>query len=221
MTDRIHACLDGDLPPEALSPAERARLASLESQIQEVAVALRAAPVPDLTARVLQSLPAQKTAAAAAPPSPGVWERMTGWLWRPRTISFQLRPAYGVMGVAAAVLAAVVVPVQAPAPTLPAVVAASPLADAPRMFVQFRLEVPHASQVQLAGSFTEWQPSLELREVAPGVWSALVPLEPGVHDYTFVVDGQEWVVDPYAPRVEDSFGGSNSRLFLPTPIGSV
>jgi hypothetical protein len=41
-----------------------------------------------------------------------------------------------------------------------------------------------------------------------------------VHDYTFVIDGERMVVDPYAPRVADSFGGSNSRLFLPAPNGS-
>jgi hypothetical protein len=45
----------------------------------------------------------------------------------------------------------------------------------------------------------------------------MVPLAPGVYDYSFVVDGKRMVVDPYAPRVADSFGGSNSRLFLLAP----
>ena len=59
---------------------------------------------------------------------------------------------------------------------------------------------------------------MQLSETAPGVWSAMVPLDPGVHDYTFLVDGQEWVVDPNATNVEDSFGGMNSRLFLAAPL---
>jgi 1,4-alpha-glucan branching enzyme len=109
---------------------------------------------------------------------------------------------------------------QLPAGAGPAPAVAVAPDGAARLYVQFRLEAPGASEVRLAGSFTGWQPELELRETAPGVWSALVPLEPGVHDYTFVVNGEEWVVDPYAPRVEDSFGGSNSRLFLPLPAGS-
>ena len=38
-----------------------------------------------------------------------------------------------------------------------------------------------------------------------------------VHDYAFVVDGREWVPDPYAPGIGDGFGGINSRLTLLSP----
>jgi 1,4-alpha-glucan branching enzyme len=109
-----------------------------------------------------------------------------------------------------------VVPMSAPEPELAPVVQTE---SGARLYVQFRLEAPGASRVELAGSFTEWQPEYQLREISPGVWTALVPLDPGVHDYTFVVDGERMVVDPYAPSVEDSFGGNNSRLFLPAPSG--
>ena len=44
-----------------------------------------------------------------------------------------------------------------------------------------------------------------------------VPLTQGVHDYAFVVDGQQWVPDPYAPQINDGFGGTNSRLALLPP----
>ena len=88
------------------------------------------------------------------------------------------------------------------------------------VYVQFRLESPQAQQVALAGTFTGWQPTLQLEETEPGVWSALVPLKPGVHDYVFVVDGERWVPDPHAPQqVDDSFGGTNSRISLP-PLGA-
>jgi 1,4-alpha-glucan branching enzyme len=83
--------------------------------------------------------------------------------------------------------------------------------------VQFRLQAPGAARVALAGSFTGWKPEYELHESEPGTWTALVPLKPGVHDYTFVVDGHEWIPDPNAPQVADDFGGRNSRLFLPAP----
>jgi 1,4-alpha-glucan branching enzyme len=78
--------------------------------------------------------------------------------------------------------------------------------------VRFRLDAPSASSVSLVGGFTGWQPTVRLRQEAPGVWSAVVPLEPGVHDYAFVIDGSEWVLDPLAQRVNDGFGGQNSRV---------
>ena len=43
--------------------------------------------------------------------------------------------------------------------------------------------------MRLAGDFTDWEPADALHEQAPGVWSVVVPLPPGVHDYAFVVDG--------------------------------
>lgn len=216
MNDRIHACLDGEISPQALTPDERARLALLESSVNETVAALRAAPAPDLTARIMASLPQPEPVRTAAP---GAWQRAVDWFWRPRSFSFSYRPAYAMAGLAAAALAAVMVPVAAPAPFVgPQVVVEGEAGS--RLYVQFRLDAPTASQVRLAGSFTGWQPELELREVSPGVWTAMVPLEPGVHDYTFVVDGEEWVPDPYAPHVDDSFGGTNSRLFLPVPAQS-
>lgn len=85
------------------------------------------------------------------------------------------------------------------------------------MFVQFRLHAPDASTVGLAGSFTGWQPAHELYEVAPGIWTVTLALPPGVHDYAFVIDGERWVADPYAPGVRDGFGGTMSRVALLLP----
>ena len=90
---------------------------------------------------------------------------------------------------------------------------------APPVYVQFRISVPDARSVALAGTFTGWKPAVALQRSADGEWTALVPLRPGVHDYAFVVDGERWVTDPNAPQVDDSFGGTNSRISLP-PIGA-
>lgn len=224
MDERIHACLDGELRVEDLTPAERARLTGLESAIAETVTVVRAAPVPDFTARVMNALPARPSVEAARPADEryaSLWERARSWLWEPRSVSF--RPAYALAGAMSIALAAVAAPGVMERQT-GAEVAGTYVAPVPggqRLYVQFRLEAPEASMVTLAGSFNQWQPTLELREAAPGVWTALVPLAPGVHDYTFVVDGERWVADPYAPQVDDSFGGTNSRLFLPAPAGSV
>jgi 1,4-alpha-glucan branching enzyme len=77
--------------------------------------------------------------------------------------------------------------------------------------------VDAARQVALAGSFSDWQPAYALQQVAEGVWTIVLPIAPGVHDYAFVVDGEQWVTDPFAPQVDDGFGGANSRLTVLAP----
>lgn len=215
--DRIHAVLDGDLPREALTADEERRLQTLESALAEAAASLREAATPDLTAAVMAALPPAEhrgSAAAARTPSHGRVGRLVRWLWSPVTIT--LRPLHALAG-GLALVALLLLPRGSAAPVGVPVQVAQEGAAEPRLYVQFRIEVPGANQVALAGSFTSWQPEHPLTQVAPGVWSTMVALEPGVHDYTFVIDGERMVVDPYAPTVADSFGGSNSRLFLPTP----
>ncbi len=215
MNDRIHQHLDGD-PAAALAPDERARAESLRRTLDAAAAHLRAVPAPDLSARVMAALPAHVPARVPA------WRAALDWLWNPRPVRLTFRPAYGLAGAAfAAVAALVVVPaIDRDAPP-PVAVTAPASQGAPVVYVQFRLEAPQARQVALAGTFTGWQPSLTLKETEPGVWTALVPLQPGVHDYVFVVDGSRWMPDPHAPQqVEDSFGGTNSRISLPPPGAS-
>ncbi|HEX8393838.1 MAG TPA: glycogen-binding domain-containing protein [Longimicrobium sp.] len=210
MNDRIHRVLDGDLPSGALIPDERARAEALARVLDRAAAPLRGAPAPDLASRVMAALP-------AAAPRRTPWQRAVRWLWTPRPI--RLRPAYALGGgLCAAALAAVAVPAamdrdQAPVAAVQAPID-RPASGEPLVYVQFRLETS-ARQVALAGSFTGWQPTLVLRQTEPGVWTALVPLRAGVHDYVFVVDGKKWVADPHAPQVDDSFGGTNSRISLP------
>jgi hypothetical protein len=53
------------------------------------------------------------------------------------------------------------------------------------------------------------------------VWSILVPLSPGVHQYGFVIDGERWVADPLSAQIDDGFGGVNSQLSILAPGGSL
>lgn len=223
MNDRIHAFLDGDLPLDDLTPAERDTLAEMEDALGSVVGHLRSLPTPDLTASVMRSLPPRAFAAAGAPvrrTEPALWERLASWLWSPRPLSLTFRPAYALAG---AMLAAFAV-LQVPRLVAPAAPAAAPLAARERpaatMYVQFRLEAPQAHDVAIAGTFTGWKPADLLEETEPGVWTALIPLRPGVHDYAFVVDGDEWIPDPNATQVEDDFGGTNSRISLPPPLSA-
>lgn len=210
-SDRVHAYLDGEIPREALTTAELSQAVEMERAIAETVAPLRSAPVPDLTAGVLAAIAPR----LPSPRTPSLASRIIGWLWGMHTV--QIRPASMLAGMAVAALAGLVIGLSSPRPPAdsPLTVETGPA----KLYVQFRLEAPGASTVAVSGSFTGWKPDYELTEVAPGVWSIMVPLSPGVYDYNFVVDGQQMVVDPYAPRVADSFGGSNSRLFLPAPSG--
>jgi len=216
--DRIHAWLDGDLPFDALSADERAAARAMGGAVEAAATQLRATSAPDLSARVMAALP------QAAPG--GVSGRLAaalGWLWSPRPVRLTLRPAYGLAfaAVAAAVLAMPDHPTTTRSPGNPRAPIARAVANdgAPPVYVQFRITVPDARSVALAGTFTGWKPAVALHRGADGEWTALVPLRPGVHDYAYVVDGERWVTDPNAPQVDDSFGGTNSRISLP-PIGA-
>lgn len=77
-----------------------------------------------------------------------------------------------------------------------------------RREVEFTLESAHARSVHLAGDFTQWAVnSLPLQHESPGRWRVRVPLDPGPHQYRFIVDG-EWQCDPRA------------RDYVPNPFGS-
>ena len=183
-----------------------------DSQAVDRAVAatreyLASRPAPDLTADVMRRI------AAAPPPrrrTPrAVLSRAIDVVWTSRRVTFQFRPAYAA---AAALLILIAAWPMRSAEGPERAATARP----PEVLVQFRLEAEDASDVSLAGSFSDWQPSYQLHQTAPGLWSITLPLTPGVHDYAFVVDGTRWVADPYAPQVDDGFGGANSRIVLVT-----
>lgn len=181
----------------------------IERATDEARAFLSARPAPDVTAAVMSQIGTLEP--LPAPARPGLIRRLAAMLWSPREIA--IRPVYA-LGAAAAAIMLAFVPwaIERPAPGVLAVTDAAE----PQVFVQFRLDAA-ASRVQLAGSFTNWEPRYELRQSGPGVWTITVPLTEGVHDYAFVVDGAQWVPDPHAPQIGDGFGGTNSRLALLSP----
>jgi len=214
MRERIHSYLDGELPLEMLSSSERAELREMEDAIEAATMSLTSAPVPDFAARVMNALPERR--ASWRESISGALTSAATWIWAPRQVA--LRPAY-IFGSAFAVLL-VVLSLQPFSGGAMIGSAGGVTVEEQQLFVQFRLDAENVSTVAIAGSFTDWEPSQELREVAPGVWTVLVALRPGVHDYLFVVDGEEWIPDPVARPVDDGFGGTNSRLFLTVPAVS-
>ena len=217
-SDKVHQHLDGELHRSALNADEVREVAQIEQVAGEIKRLHQSIATPDLTQRVMSRVQPHTTSKDAGeevtvtPAFLTVVRRTCRWLWSPQSI--RLRPAYGFAAAAIAILLVAlsirnVDPVQQSTQTPVAL-------DAEKIFVQFRLDAPQASTVQLAGSFSGWQPAYALQESSPGIWSVLVPLEPGVHDYAFVVNGK-WITDPLAPVVDDGFGGANSRLLIVVP----
>jgi len=75
------------------------------------------------------------------------------------------------------------------------------------------LYAPDAQAIFVAGSFNGWHPSATpLQKLAGGQWSVELVLEPGRHEYRFIVDGQ-WTNDPLSSAyVSNPFGGLNCVL---------
>ena len=69
---------------------------------------------------------------------------------------------------------------------------------------------PTAENVLLVGDFTEWeQIPISLKRLKNGTWKATVPLDPGEHEYRFLVDGQ-WRDDAECAILKpNTFGAAN------------
>ena len=203
--DRIEGYLEGTVDRSALTPDEKVTADLLGRVIDETASFVDGRPVPDFTASVMREIqspgkPVRK---------PGVLVRFGDAMWTRRRLSFDVRPAYGLLAAAALVALAAYLPNARP-------MAPAGAAD-PRILVQFRLQAANASEVRLAGSFSNWQPQHALQQVTDDTWTVTLPLQPGVYDYAFVVDGNRWVADPHVEAVDDGFGGTNNRIALVLP----
>jgi 1,4-alpha-glucan branching enzyme len=78
--------------------------------------------------------------------------------------------------------------------------------------VRFELDAESGSQVAVAGTFNDWDPTRTLMKDNPGSgrFATTVKLSPGRHEYKFVVNG-DWRVDPECPEwVPNGCGSLNS-----------
>jgi 1,4-alpha-glucan branching enzyme len=74
----------------------------------------------------------------------------------------------------------------------------------------FEIVEPNAAAVLLVGDFTGWERDpIALKRQKDGWWKATVPLDPGPHQYRFLVDGQ-WRDDTQcSQRAPNPFGSQN------------
>ncbi len=79
----------------------------------------------------------------------------------------------------------------------------------------FTLQAPEAMQVFVAGSFNEWDPTANrLERGEEGVWTYTLLLEPGEHEYRFVVDDVWWDDPLNRMRRSTEFGCENCILIV-------
>lgn len=175
--------------------AER-RLAELLSTVRQDAPA-----PPWLRQRVMAEI--------QAAPDP-FWRRVVVWFLRPRSV--RLSPAAGLgFAVAASLLLLALPGDRGPG-------AGGDVAQlAPEVVTRFVFVAPGASSVHVTGDFLDWSESgVALADpLGNGVWTVDLPLDPGVYQYSFVVDGVEWRPDPLAvSQVDDGFGRQNSVVIV-------
>lgn len=80
---------------------------------------------------------------------------------------------------------------------------------------RFVLYRPDVTRVEIAGSFNEWLRIPMEKVGASGYWEVKLPLPPGEHRFSYILEGNEKVADPtVTTRERDDFGGENSVLLV-------
>jgi len=79
----------------------------------------------------------------------------------------------------------------------------------------FKLEAPHAAEVFIVGSFNGWNLTANpLKKNREGTWACALAIEPGEHEYRFLVD-EIWWDDPANPaRRWNEFGTQNCIIIV-------
>lgn len=87
--------------------------------------------------------------------------------------------------------------------------------QAETVWIRFMYTASDADSVAVAGDFSQWDPVPLSPHTVNGetVWTGLVPVPRGEHEYQFVINGERWVTDPLAPvKRSDGFGAENAVL---------
>lgn len=79
-------------------------------------------------------------------------------------------------------------------------------------FVIYQSEI---KQIEIAGSFTNWQRIPLEPAGSTGYWEITLDIPPGEHVFSYILDGDKILADPTMPaQEEDDFGTLNSILIV-------
>jgi anti-sigma factor RsiW len=217
MDDLMQRYLDGELTAEEAvafecrlddDPVFAAEVKAWESTLETLAVPTAAAVSPGFSDRVMTSIRAADDRRPAAP--------LSGRVRRPPVSAYAMAASL-VLCFLAGYLVAGRDGREASPQTAPGAVRLA--SDRGAMGLRFtRLVFPEAEtarSVTVAGDFNGWQPAGLPLIQRHGVWTIDLALPPGIYEYMFVVDGQQWVTDPLARTTrDDGYGGTNAILDL-------
>lgn len=210
---------------QELSAAERVQLLvelGKDAELRRQAIALERLsldasqlPRPAVPDGFIEAVMARTT------PPPTLWARVTALLWAPRVLQWNMAGATTAAALVLLVGGSLAISLErrsTPAHEVgpvPAVAAAQPA----RILVRLVVVQPGARTVQAAGDFNGWNPSrTPLEPTSNGAWTVTIPLEPGRYEYQFVVDGEQWIADPFAiEQNDDGFGSRNAVLDVRGP----
>lgn len=82
--------------------------------------------------------------------------------------------------------------------------------------IQFKAYLPHASNVELVGDFTEWRNApVAMRRESSGWWVADVEVAAGEYHFCYLVDSSIFLADYAAHGVKlNQYGGWISRVMV-------
>lgn len=83
--------------------------------------------------------------------------------------------------------------------------------------LEFRIFMPEAGAVELVGTFTNWRDGARpMRRGSDGWWTISLALDPGDHEFQYLVDGQHWLADYAAGGLRlNKYGTWVSLLHVP------
>ena len=208
MRPELQAYLDGEVRLEELPPELHEAAKGWELLLSEIDADQEAGPVPAFVeARVMAEILGSDEAPASTDDRAG---GPIPWLLRPREI--RVSPLTGLLAAAAIAFLMLAPWRDAPMPLPGGSVAESTI------YVQFRLEAPSARSVAVSGDFNEWGDGQELTDHdGDGIWTGRIAVQPGIHEYMFVIDGDEWVTPPDADGYRDDGFGSRNGVVTVLP----
>ena len=79
--------------------------------------------------------------------------------------------------------------------------------------VEFEFEDADAVKVSLVGTFNDWNKDATPMKKENGIWKCTLKLKSGKHEYQFVVNDTDWVIDPKSGNaVKNKYEGMNSVI---------
>lgn len=215
----IQRFLDQDLAPEErvrfletvdADPRLRRQWLNLEMVLSEAGRLPKITPSRQFTAGVLAKLDAKPK---------GILDRLAELFTVPRMLEWNLTGALATACVAFVAIWALVQMrperiVEVPVAATPAQTVSLGSGQETKVYVRLVLLQPEARSVSVAGDFNGWNPGqTKMERSEGGMWTATIALKPGRYQYMFVVDGKQWIADPFAvDGTGDGFGSQNAVL---------